>query len=82
LGCALALDFSEEQDVPEIYSSQLTTRGGKPGFRVAHCSAGNPAPEINPGLKRTRINVKTNFTLKITVIWKYFELQIYPQGYQ
>jgi hypothetical protein len=26
----------------------------------------------------TKLNVKTNFLLKINVIWKFFELQIYP----
>jgi hypothetical protein len=51
----------------------------------AICSGENPAPERNPGLKRTRMdaifkmfNLKMNLKLKINVIRKYFELQNHP----
>jgi hypothetical protein len=45
------------------------------------CSAENPAPERKAhmdGHHFIKFNVKTNLKLKINLIGKYFEFQIYP----
>jgi hypothetical protein len=60
-------------------SAEMALRRGAPPEYKNHagtnCSPGNPAPERNPELKRTRIGdifkkflVKTTFKLKINVI--------------
>jgi hypothetical protein len=64
---------SHGNGAPESWSSRI--------LAGANCSQENPS-DRNLGLSAyggtSYFNVKTNFNLKINVIRKYFELQIYP----